>query len=217
MKQKLLDALRAKYKNMGFSEAAINAMVSHLEASVTAEDQVEAAVAGVEPLLKAFQAHADSRVNAAVDKVKAESGQGKGGENQPGGADPKEPANPSDEPPAWAKTLIEDNKALREKVSAIELGKSTDSRKAQLEEALKGVNPKFKEATIEAFEMIPFKDDAAFTGYLEKVKTNAAEFIQEEANSGLSKAGNPIIPGATPKGSFVEMMGKIGETATAKK
>lgn len=74
MKEKILSALKTKYKNLGFGEKAFSGVADYLAANVTEEDQIETAIGGVENLLKAFQGDIDNRVNTALAKAKAEKG-----------------------------------------------------------------------------------------------------------------------------------------------
>ena len=55
MKTKILSKLKTKYSNLGFGEKAFDGVADYLSKTVTEESQIEAAIAGVEPLLKAFQ------------------------------------------------------------------------------------------------------------------------------------------------------------------
>jgi hypothetical protein len=72
MKEKILAALKTKYTNLGFGEKAFAGVAEYLATTVTEENQIETAIAGVEPLLKSFQGDIDKRVNDAVAKTKAE-------------------------------------------------------------------------------------------------------------------------------------------------
>ena len=82
MKEKLVKALKTKFANLGFSDKAFTGVADYLAATVTEEDQIETAIAGVEPLLKALQGDIDKRVTDAVAKAKAEKEE-KGGDQQP--------------------------------------------------------------------------------------------------------------------------------------
>lgn len=59
MKDRIVSGLRNKYSNLGFGPKAIDGVADFLSKSVTSEDQIETAVSGVEPLLKAFQSDID--------------------------------------------------------------------------------------------------------------------------------------------------------------
>ncbi len=80
MKEKILSALKTKYKNLGFGDKAFSGVADFLATTVTEEDQIETTIGGVENLLKAFQGDIDNRVNTAVAKAKAEKG---GNQEQP--------------------------------------------------------------------------------------------------------------------------------------
>ncbi len=84
MKTKILSQLKTKYANLGFGEKAFDGVADYLSKTVTEESQIEAAIAGVEPLLKAFQGDVDkvrtekSELQKQYDELKAK--QEKGGE-----------------------------------------------------------------------------------------------------------------------------------------
>jgi hypothetical protein len=59
MKNKIIEALQNKYKQLGLSAKAIEGAAMFLEPSVKEESEIETAITGVEPLLKALQSDAD--------------------------------------------------------------------------------------------------------------------------------------------------------------
>ena len=72
MKDKILTALKTKFQNLGFTEKAFGGVADYLAATVTEETQIETAIVGVKPLLKAFQGDVDAHVASALTKQKAE-------------------------------------------------------------------------------------------------------------------------------------------------
>lgn len=184
MKDKILAALREKYKSKGFSEEALQKIAAYLEKTVTEEGQVDASVSGVEDLLTGFQGEIDKRVATALAKPK----------DKP--ADPPkptdDPAKPADDTPAWLKTLNETVTNLANEVTSLKQGKTIESRRSQLETALKDAPEAFKTTTLRAFDRgITIKDDADFDTYLGEIKTDAAAAIQSAADSGLNAMGQP--------------------------
>lgn len=55
MKEKILVALKTKYKTFAFSDKAFEGVADYLFKTVTEESQIETAIGGVERLLKSFQ------------------------------------------------------------------------------------------------------------------------------------------------------------------
>lgn len=131
MKKQILEALKNKYKNLGLGEKAFEGVADFLSTSITEESQIETAIAGVEGLLKAFQADADklrTEKSAAEKKLAELVAKATGNEPTPE-IDPK---SNDDDTPAWAKSLIESNKTLSDKLAALEGEKVTSTRKGQL-------------------------------------------------------------------------------------
>ena len=59
MKEKILVALKTKYKTFGFGDKAFDGVADYLSKTVTEESQIETAIGGVEGLLKVFQGEVD--------------------------------------------------------------------------------------------------------------------------------------------------------------
>ena len=106
---------------------AIEGAAAFLEPSIKEESEIETAIAGVEPILKAFQSDTDGirTAKTAAEKrlaeleaqVKALGGAPDTKEHEPETDDDKGT-------PAWAKALIDSNKKLTERLNSIEGEKS---------------------------------------------------------------------------------------------
>lgn len=191
MKEKIRLALVKKYKDLGFSDKAIDAVLAFLETTVTAEDQIDAAVDGVEGILKGFQGEATRWAQTAVANAKKEQVD----PNKTGGGDPnkkEEPVGGADTP-EWAKGLLTSVKTLSDTVATLQAEKIGGTRKSQVEKALENVSETYRKGKLNDFDRMNFKDDEDFNSYLEGVKTDSADFVQTETNAGLSKAGKPIM------------------------
>ncbi len=73
MYEKILQSLKTKYANLGFSDKVLEGVATQLSNFVTEEDKIATAVEGAETMLKSFQSFADSRVNtykSEADKLK---------------------------------------------------------------------------------------------------------------------------------------------------
>ncbi len=104
--------------------------------------------------------------------------------------------------PAWAKGLIDSNKALNEKLAAIELGKTTSSRKETLEAKLKDAPAAIKAKTLKDFDRMQFATDEDFTAYLTETETDLSAVTQEFANKGLSGHQSPLTGGQATEASL---------------
>lgn len=79
MKQKIIAALKTRYKNIGLGEKAFDGVAAFLEKTVTKEEDIEAAVAGddVAALVRAIQGDQDSlrarntELQRSLDELKA--------------------------------------------------------------------------------------------------------------------------------------------------
>lgn len=181
MKEKILAALRLKYKPYGYSAKALEAVADHLEGTVKEEGDIETAVNGVDGLLKTFQ----SEVARLAGEKKKE------GEQQQQQEQQKPEETKPDDTPAWAKALIDSNKTLLDEVNTLKQGKTIESRKSQLETALKDAPQAYKDTVLKAFGRMSFADDADFETYLTETKTDTASAIQASADLGLNAMGQP--------------------------
>lgn len=93
-------------------------------------------------------------------------------------------------------------KSIQEQVAVIKNADIAKARKGQLEAIFTADVPEsYKKTIMQGFEGREFKDDDAFNTYLEATKTNAAEFMQDLADRGLSTPkpilGNPNNEGVS--------------------
>lgn len=181
MKDKILAALRNKYKNLGLGEKVLEGIADMLAITTTEESQIDNAVNGVENLAKGFQSDADRIRTEAAAKAKAE--QSKGAE-PPKSEPPKE-----DETPSWAKGLIE-------RLDRIETGKTTESRKSILEAKLKDAAPSVKAKILKDFQRMSFEKDEDFDSYLAETEADLTALNQEFVNQGFSNGHVPQVAGA---------------------
>ncbi|WP_114752300.1 hypothetical protein [Pleomorphovibrio marinus] len=203
MFEKILEKLKNKYTNMGFSEKAFKGVADYLSATVSEEDQIETSVEGVEKLLKAFQGDIDKRVTDAVAKAKAEKekkaedggNEGKGSKQE----DPPGEKKKTDEIPAWAQQMMETNKALSEKLQSMETGNLKENRKNILKKKLEGAPEKITSKILKDFERMNFEDEDSFNSYVTETSEEVEQIKQDFSNDGLRGFGAPKKAGANGK------------------
>lgn len=193
MKEKILIALKTKFKNLGFGDKALDGVAAFLALTVTEETAIETSIEGVEPLLKSFQGEIDSRVTTAVAKAKETK------EPKKEGAE-KEPKTEGNEPPEWAKALIDSNTQLKAELNTMKSGKTFETRKQTLEAKLENAPAKFKEKLLKDFGRMNFEKDEDFDSYLTETEADLAAFNQDLANSGLGANRKPFAGGQTKEG-----------------
>lgn len=214
MLDQILKALKDKYKDLGFTEKAFGAVAAFLATTVTEDTQIEAAITGVEPLLKGFQGDADKRVTDAILKAKLEAKkEEEKSEKKPqtksskSGGD-SEPDDKKDEQgdgtPEWAKLLIEQNKTLAEKVMNMEAGKATEGRKQKLESLLAQAPESLKSTVLKDFGRMKFETEEEFETYFSEKKTDYEAFSKELTEKGLGAIVKPGGASSTGGGSTKE-------------
>jgi len=115
--------------------------------------------------------------------------------------------------PEWMKTFMTNQaaqtKALQDQIVAIGGEKVTNTRKQEYEKALEGTSDVFKAKALKDFGKMKFETDEEFTEFLTEAETDAADFIQEVSNSGLTNQ-NPArgvknVPGQVKVASEAEL------------
>ena len=185
MKKKIIELLATKFE--GVSENILSRIADKLSKTITSEDDLEDAVNKV-TFQSVIESYADSRVTEA-QKTAVENFKKKHNINDDATPTPSqqpqvqpEPHKPSaDEMPEWAKTLVESNKALSAKIAAMESEKVGNSRKAKLQDAVKGLPEAIANRYAKDFERLQFKDDADFDGWLNEVAPEMAAVAKDFA------------------------------------
>lgn len=122
-----------------------------------------------------------------------------------------------DDVPAWAKALVDSNKALQDKLAAIEGGKTTETRLQLLQDKFKAfpegnkLAESFTAQKLKDFKRMNFESDEAFNEYLTELDTDVTSFNQGIADMGLSNHGKPFFGSGkgTEDEQFAESMKAI--------
>lgn len=162
--------------NLQFEEDA-------LEDEINAE--IDKQVDAVIPFLKLAQTNA----NRVIEKTRKEL-QPQEADDEPNKTNPvkTETKTDPDEMPAWAKALIESNKALTEKVASMQGEKTLNARQARLEAILKDTGT-FGTRTLKSFAKMSFDTDEEFDDFVAEVESDLKSYNQERANAGLQTLG----------------------------
>ena len=120
-----------------------------------------------------------------------------------------------EEPPAWAKALIDQNKAMAEKLQNFETGKTTEARLSLLSAKFEGVPGTYKAQQLEYNKMIiGSMTDEQFAAHASKIDADVAGFKQELANKGMAGQPKPVFGSKDNQGvstqvaAYVESMKK---------
>lgn len=207
--QQVLATLKPVVKQMGFSQKELKGIAAQLADNLNLADDAsdEDVNAGIKKSIDAvvpFLKFGQSQANRLLEEWKKDHPEQNTEEpDEEGDNDKKNP--PSDkrqkptqkkeetEMPEWAKTLTETLKVLSGDVSAIKQERTSNSRKAQLEAALKDTGS-YGKRTLKAFSRMKFDSDEDFDTYLEEINEDVKTWKQEQADLGLSKMGR--VPGA---------------------
>lgn len=135
MKEKILEALKNKYSNLGLSKDVLDGFAEFLSLSITEESGIEEGVAKIEGILKTQQKEYD-KIRAAAAKKKDEEvkkEEKKTDEPTPKQDEKKDPAPKKDaEMPEWAKTLMGEVTGLKQKISERDKAAIIETRRKQV-------------------------------------------------------------------------------------
>lgn len=224
MKKEILEALKAKFP--GVSDEILSRIADKLAKTVTKQEEVATAVEGV-TFQQVLESYGDSRATeaqkTAVTNYEKKHGLKDGKkieESKPTEqSKPNEETKPGEEEmPSWAKALIESNKTLSDKLSAIEGEKVATSRKSSLEAILKNAPEKIRQRYEKDFARMTFKDDEDFNNWIGEI-TPDVEAITNEYQAKGGVVTRPKAGAAGGKGEeknpYLEARIKEREAVTA--
>jgi len=193
MKEKILTALKTKYKTLGFSEKAFDGVAEFLSKTVTEEAQIEIAIGGVEVLLKSFQGDVDSRVNKFKeenDKLKKQLEDA--GKTEPDDKSKKTPPDPAKETPEQKEI-----RELKERFDKMTAEKTHNDLSAKIKAGLKEKG--IPDAIVKiAMEGRKFEKDEEIEPFITQVETANKEYAQSVADTGLGSSYRPVASQSTP-------------------
>ena len=177
-----------KIRFEGVSDALLIRVAEKLAKTVTEEEKAKAAVDAVK-FQEIIDIEADRRVTdatkTAVINYEKKHGLKDGQKAGIGGAAQQQATTTTttvtDDTPEWAKTQMKFMTEMNERIARMEGDKVITSRKQQLEETIKNASDGFKTQITKNFSYMAFKDDEAYSTWLEETKkdaeTNAAEAL----------------------------------------
>lgn len=186
MKQKLFEALKAKFS--GVDADILDRIATMLAKTVTEESGVTTAVEGVtQEFISVIEGYGDSRATGAQktavanyerkhnlkDGVKVAQQQQQ---------EPPKSTEGGDDMPAWAKTLIESNQQLSERLNRLDTERTTTARRQQLAT----ITDKLPEALRKPYERMSVDNlkEEEFTQLLSDVTTEVNGIV-----SGMNAKG----------------------------
>lgn len=205
MREKILELLKTKF--VGVKEEILDRMATKAAKNCTNEDDVTNYVEGV-TIQSIIDGYGDSRATDAVKTAVANYEKKhniKDGKPVEGISNGNKGDDHSDDMPAWAKALMEQNKALNDRLSAFDNEKTAKTRQSKLADVLKDCPEKVKALYEKDFARLNFENEEDFDTWLGSTKTNVEEiandFKASQAAMTAPKAGgaptngkvNPIV------------------------
>ncbi|WP_373244201.1 MULTISPECIES: hypothetical protein [Bacteroidaceae] len=216
MKQKILEALKAKFP--GVNANVLNRIADKLCKTVTTDEQVTTAVAGVtKEVIEIIESYGDSRATEAQqtavqtyeqkyglkDGVKIDNGGGSQG-GQQGGTQTVQTQQTAggEQVPAWAQALIDSNKTITERLNKMDGDRTTATRKQQLSSIIEKLPENLRKAyertpvdglTDEQFNTLVGEITSEVEGIVNDKQAKGAVFGRPSAqHGGSSSQGNEL-------------------------
>lgn len=198
MKTKIKEALKTKFE--GVEDGILDRIAEKAAKTITSEEEVETYIKGV-TFQTVLGAYGDSRATEAAKNAVTnyeKKYKVKNGKPVEGVEKPTVTVEPSpDDVPAWAKALIDSNKALQERMTKMDEDKTSSARKAQLETVIAGLPEPIKALYVDSFDRMSFKDDDDFATWM-KAKKDEVENVNKTV---LAKTGIVTPPKAGGSGT----------------
>lgn len=215
MKQKILEALKAKFP--GVNANVLNRIADKLAKTVTTDEQVTTAIAGVtKEFIEIIESYGDSRATEAQqtavqtyetkyglkDGQKIDNGGGSQGGQQGGTQTVQTQPAGVEQVPAWAQALIESNKTITERLNKMDGDRTTATRKQQLSTIIEKLPENLRKAyeripvdglTDEQFNTLVGEITTEVDGIVNDTRAKGAVFGRPAAqNGGSSSQGNEL-------------------------
>lgn len=190
MKSKILEALKTRFASLGFGDKAFEGVADYLATTITEEENIETGINGVEGLLKSFQGDIDKRVTDAVNKAKKEKPTAKPGEKPVEQPTPENVKTESSEISERDKFLIDQIKALTDKIQSIESGNRMKSYQEKIRSTMteKNIPEKYYSRIVAGKD---FESDDQFNEFVGDVEKGWKDLEQDLKNDGLKSFGPP--------------------------
>jgi len=206
MKEKILAFLMAKLT--GIQKSHLEGIADKYANTITDETQIETTFSeGVLSVIKDMaelaQKDGDRRATEATNTAianyekKHNLKDGKEVKNDGGGVTPSNPPVVDDKTPEWAKAIIESNKAMSEKIEALEKEKTLQTKQQQASTVLKAskvIPDKFKEKWANRINV------DSETSIEDQVKELEAEFTELHTTIVGKNSGKGLPTGSGSKG-----------------
>lgn len=185
MKQTIIDLLKTKFEGV---DESILSRIAETKAAKTIKTEEEAQAFVEElTLTQLFNSYGDIRSTeaqrTAVSNYEKKHGL-KDGKKVNAGDDPNTPGDEdnNDDMPAWAKALIDSNKALANEVSTMKAEKNTASRKQRLDAIIN----QLPERDRRGYARTSFADlsDEDFDTLLDEISSEVEETLKETRTTG---------------------------------
>lgn len=188
MKQKLLNALKEGYKNLGLAESAFERVATFGETFITSDEQIESFVKAAEAILKAEQSAADkvrTELNAKIKGLEGEKAdleaKLKDGNNPPN-KDPNK--NTPDIADIVAQAVATAVAPLQEKLTAFETASTQKSAVAALDEL---------KATWDYAKGYPTESEDAYERVMELYEVGGKKWTAEELTAKYKEKFNKAV------------------------
>lgn len=192
MKERILQALKPKVLQYGFSSASIDSFADQIAQNIEEDAGDEAINASIDAVIPFFRLSQSEITRIVNSRVKDEPTPPKVDETAEGRVEEEE-AEPTDKLDKMAQ-LIE---KLNDRIDTLTQSEVTKTRKQKYQEKISGLPEAIRKSMERKFERMTFKDDSDFEAFLEEEAAEIPELVKLEAEERLASSGRPRIGGRT--------------------
>lgn len=216
MRDQILNALKAKFP--GVNANVLNRIADKLAKTVTTQEQLTTAVAGVtQEFIEIIESYGDSRATEAQQtavhnyetryglkdgqKVDQAGGAGSAGGQAGGTTVQQQTGGAPDQIPAWAQALIDSNKEMTERINKMDSERTTATRRQQIQAIIAKLPEDLRKGyertpvdnlTDEQFNTLVGEITTEVDGIANTLNAKGAVFGKPSAQSGTGNQGDAL-------------------------
>lgn len=219
MNKKILEKLKTKYKDLGLGESILKVFADKLAKTVKEESEIDTVVEDVESDLRIYQSLTDQNrtLQKKVQELEEKKDEEGDDKNPTPNTNPKpEEERKDSEMPAWAKALVESNKALSDNLQKLQAEKIQQSNAEKLTSKLKelGVKENFYKIHIDGKT---FENDEQIEAFATQLKEHQDAYDQTLSNDLLKNQASPLFGKTAVEGQIdADVQNYINQNFTQK-
>lgn len=175
-----IDIIKAKFKekfpNVNLSQNRVTTLAEKVNGLIKDESEIEAQLNAIDTVFPFAEL-------ARLDDVERNA---KSRKPEPAVEQPQPPKKESEEVPSWAQSIIDQQKALTDKLAGVEAQTVQEKRISSFKNTIKDLPKEQQDLKLKYFNRMNFENEDDFAEHLKDVSTEVTTFVQSQKDSGAS-------------------------------